>query len=209
MIDKINVRKVSSQGMGANCYIVNNGDKYIIIDPCVSFNNVKSMIDGKVMGIFLTHGHFDHFDCIESYLNNLNDVIVYGHKRCFEKMMSKIQNCSYYLGQNIEIDIPLDRRKCLSNESLDNIFDNYNINVIETFGHTDCCLSYIIDDIIFTGDFLFKQTVGRTDLHTGSMEAMKKSLNEIKKLTIDYLIYPGHGDFTTLNDEKKNNHYMR
>ena len=41
------------------------------------------------------------------------------------------------------------------------------------------------------------------------MEAMKKSLNEIKKLTIDYLIYPGHGDFTTLNDEKKNNHYMR
>ena len=60
---------------------------------------------------------------------------------------------------------------------------------------------------MFTGDFLFKGTIGRTDLPTGNMDEMKKSIKLIKTYP-DCKIYPGHGESTTLNEEKKSNIYF-
>ena len=62
---------------------------------------------------------------------------------------------------------------------------------------------------MFTGDFLFKQTVGRTDLPTGSQKEMENSLKKIKDYPDDIIIYPGHGQKTNLKYEKKNNYFLR
>lgn len=85
----------------------------------------------------------------------------------------------------------------------------FKFEVIYVPGHTDDSIAYYFyeDDKMFTGDFLFKGTVGRTDLSTGSLTDMKNSLNKIKKYP-DTKIYPGHGDFSSLYYEIENNIYF-
>ena len=91
-----------------------------------------------------------------------------------------------------------------------NSVDKFKFEVIYTFGHTMDSVSYYFrdDKIMFTGDFLFKDTVGRCDLDGGNYNLMLDSIKKIKKYDDDIIIYPGHGEFSTLGDEKKNNSYF-
>lgn len=82
---------------------------------------------------------------------------------------------------------------------------NFNYEIISTPGHTKDSITFYFKEegIMFTGDFLFLGTIGRTDLPTASNEEMKQSLKEIKQYPDETIIYPGHGEETTLGDEKK------
>jgi glyoxylase-like metal-dependent hydrolase (beta-lactamase superfamily II) len=88
--------------------------------------------------------------------------------------------------------------------------NNFNFKVIQTPGHTNDSVTYYFEKerIMFTGDFLFKDTIGRTDLPTGNALAMWESLNLIKTYPKDITICPGHGDMSTLENEFKNNIYF-
>lgn len=85
----------------------------------------------------------------------------------------------------------------------------FKFEVIYTPGHADDCLTYYFasDAMMFTGDFLFKGTVGRTDFETGSPSAMKRSLKKIREYPNAH-VYPGHGMSTTLDAERENNIYF-
>ena len=89
-------------------------------------------------------------------------------------------------------------------------FDGFDYLILDTPGHTSDSVTFYFnkDFIMFTGDFLFKETIGRTDLETGNALKMKESIDKIKKYPSNTLIYPGHGDTTTLEDELKNNYYL-
>lgn len=90
------------------------------------------------------------------------------------------------------------------------VIDNFNIEVIFTKGHTNDSVTYYFkeENIMFTGDFLFKDSIGRVDLPTGNMIEMKNSIKKIKKYPDNTIIYPGHGESTSLNYEKQNNYYF-
>lgn len=90
-------------------------------------------------------------------------------------------------------------------------FGPFTFEVIFTKGHTNDSVTYYFkeDKTMFTGDFLFKETVGRTDMPSGNLEEMKKSLNKIKSYPGDIKIYPGHGPSTTLKHEKENNYFLK
>ena len=79
----------------------------------------------------------------------------------------------------------------------------FNYEVINTPGHTGDSKSFYFKDynVMFTGDFIFKGTIGRTDLPTGSIHDMKESLELISKYPKDTIIYPGHGNASTIGDE--------
>jgi glyoxylase-like metal-dependent hydrolase (beta-lactamase superfamily II) len=64
------------------------------------------------------------------------------------------------------------------------------------------------DKLLFSGDVLFKDGIGRTDLPTGSVSQMQDSLRELFRLSDDYQVFPGHGDRTTIAEERRNNHYV-
>ena len=83
--------------------------------------------------------------------------------------------------------------------------------MLETKGHTTDSVTYYfyLDNIMFTGDFIFKETIGRTDLETGNMNEMKISLEKIKSYDDSIIIYPGHGDITNLGYEKENNIWLK
>ena len=79
------------------------------------------------------------------------------------------------------------------------------IKVISTPGHTDGSLTFLVDDMLFTGDTLFLGSVGRTDFVTGDKNAMISSVKKLFALNGDYKVFPGHDEFTTLEHERKYN----
>jgi glyoxylase-like metal-dependent hydrolase (beta-lactamase superfamily II) len=88
-------------------------------------------------------------------------------------------------------------------------FAGTDVLFVCTPGHTTGSMCVIIDDMIFSGDTLFKGDCGRTDLKNGSPEEMEKSLRYLYNLKGDYKVYPGHDDETTLQAERENNPYMQ
>ena len=88
-------------------------------------------------------------------------------------------------------------------------FFGLRIKVIETPGHTNGSVCYLVDNALFTGDTLFYESIGRTDFATGNSFQMQKSLKKLFSLEGDYKVYPGHADFTTLAHERKFNPYYK
>ena len=90
-------------------------------------------------------------------------------------------------------------------------FGPFSFTVIKTKGHTTDSVTYYFKkgQIMFTGDFLFKGTIGRTDMFGGNMEEMKQSIDKIKKYPNDITIYPGHGPSTNLKYEKETNYFLK
>ena len=88
--------------------------------------------------------------------------------------------------------------------------DGFRFEVIYTKGHTNDSISFWFYEynFMFTGDFIFKGTIGRTDLPTGDSIEMKKSIEKIKEYSDRIKIYPGHGESTNLGIEKENNYYF-
>lgn len=88
--------------------------------------------------------------------------------------------------------------------------ENFKFEIIDTKGHKEDAVSYYFKEekIMFVGDFIFKESIGRCDLPGGNYEKMKNSLNIIKKYDKDIVLYPGHGLSTTLEYELKNNIYL-
>lgn len=89
-------------------------------------------------------------------------------------------------------------------------FHNFIFRVISTPGHSSDSVTFYFEKekLMFTGDFIFKDNIGRCDLPTGSWSSMQKSLKKIKEYSSDITIYPGHGDKTTLMEEENNNQYL-
>lgn len=192
----------------ANTYLVYNDSSCIIIDPANSPKTLKNYIENrKIEGIFLTHGHYDHFRVLSEVLE-LSDCNVYMHKNAGKKIQDLKSSYAIFFKTST---LPIIDEKRISFVDDGNLVcvGPFSIKCWYTPGHTNCMMSYIIDDNLFSGDFLFKDSIGRTDLDTGSVIRMMQSLKMLKTLKVNYNVYPGHGESTTLNDELKYNHYLK
>ena len=84
----------------------------------------------------------------------------------------------------------------------------FELEVLHTPGHTRGSCVFLIDQYMFSGDTLFMGSCGRVDMPTGSYSQMNESLHTLKKLYINYIVYPGHGPASTLEHEKQWNSMM-
>lgn len=150
-----------------NCYILTINDKCIIIDPAAEYDKIqKELRNKKVVGIIITHSHFDHIGALNKFDKNL----------IFDK--NNLEEKEYSI-------------------------DKFNFEIIYTPGHKEDCISIYFkkENIMFTGDFIFKGAIGRTDLPGGDYNEMLNSLKKIKKYNKDIKVYPGHGEYTYLYNE--------
>ncbi len=90
------------------------------------------------------------------------------------------------------------------------VIDKFSFDVIYTPGHTNDSVTYYFksEKVMFTGDFVFENSIGRTDLPTGDYNKMVDSINLLKKYPDDITLYPGHGNYTTIGIEKINNYWF-
>ncbi|OPZ33287.1 MAG: putative metallo-hydrolase [Tenericutes bacterium ADurb.BinA124] len=201
----LNITTFISQALDANCYLVSDDAKMLVIDPCVSYDEVIRHHQLPIAAVLLTHAHFDHFMELPSYLNK--GIKLYLHRAALAKLADPLKSYSFYFNP-LKIDLLPSQYEVVFDYSRIFILSQ-SILVIETPGHTDCSLCFIIENNMFSGDTVFYHNIGRTDLYSGNMVEMLKSLQKIRDFKQNYQIYPGHGQKTTLEQEIKSNPYFK
>ena len=190
----------------SNCYIVRpfNDDKCFIIDLPPDLHSVIDYVNLhnlSIAGALLTHGHYDHSLGLQNFDGNayinLDDEFL--ARNPHEQIKS-------LLGQDIDVD---EYKGEL--HSVDDLESN-NLIIHKNPGHTKGSVSYEFpnEGLIFTGDFVFKDSIGRTDLFSGSMEEMNNSLkNTFLNFNDEYEILPGHGPSGKVISIKNNNEFIK
>ena len=193
--------------LGENTYLVTDTQtgQQAIIDPGYYGPEVASEIT-DLRYVLLTHGHYDHYASAGIYLETYPGVtfaapsgetyllhggrdnkwmaISHGGATCPEAQLLLSEGDTVILGETV-------------------------FRVIETPGHTEGGICYLTDNIVFTGDTLFRLSVGNTSLETGDWPTMVKSIQEkLYTLDDDTIVYPGHGPATQIGYEKRSNPFV-
>jgi hydroxyacylglutathione hydrolase len=186
----------------ANCYLLSDSGQYLIIDPGSKPEFLISKIPetAKVLAILLTHGHFDHFAAAEALAEHYK-IDIYVHVEDEELLNDAQKNYSDH--RNVTC---LKRVVAFDKPYLQ--IGDFKINVFHTPGHSPGSVSYLIDNHLFTGDLLFKNSIGRTDLYKGNSRDIMESLRFVCSLDGDISVYPGHGALTNLRAEKAQNPFI-
>ena len=189
-----------------NNYIIETENKIVLIEASANLLSVKNYVKNKkVVAILLTHGHWDHYINVEKVAQEFNCPI-YMSKQAFVKINSKEK--AFYADRNPKIDLNNFQINFIQDGDILDFGDELKFEVIETPGHTDCSVCYLLkasnETILFSGDTLFNDGIGRTDLPTGNNKQMNQSLKKILMLPEKTLVLPGHGEATELKIEKTN-----
>lgn len=174
----MNIKTIKTGYLEENCYILTKDKNVLVIDPGDDYDKIKKDLSNyNLVGVLITHHHFDHIGALEELLNDYQ-VKAYSYNNLKEQ--------KYIIG-------------------------HFELEVIYTPGHSKDSISFYFpkENVLFSGDFLFKGTIGRMDLEGGNEHQMKESLLKLNYFNNDVIIYPGHGSKTTLKNEIKNNLYLQ
>ncbi|MDY0117342.1 MAG: MBL fold metallo-hydrolase [Sulfurimonadaceae bacterium] len=175
-----------------NCYIVTVDDKDFIIDPGMGATPWILANVTNPIAIFNTHGHFDHVWSNAELQETLN-IPLYTPKG--DVMLLSSSSWMPNLPPSVP-DIEVD-----GDEVFD--FDGVSVSFRHFPGHCPGCSTIEIGDAMFSGDFIFERSIGRTDFPYSSPTDMIDSLQRFKKIPYDKTVYPGHGKTTTIKQEQQ------
>ena len=204
---KLKVERIVVGPLYTNCYIVSNHNEAIIIDPGGEAEKISRIIDSKglkVTAIIATHGHFDHILAVEDLRKRYRAPFAINKKDLWlVRIAHRVAGGYGIMGEEIS-----DPDADLAEGSVVRIGDE-ELRVIETPGHTPGSVCLVGEDLVFTGDTLFRGSVGRTDFPGGSWADLMESLKKIATLNEDLIVYPGHGPPSTIGDEKRSNPFLK
>ena len=194
--------------VSTNCYLVYNEStkKAVIVDPADNAQFILNKCNELGItpeAILLTHGHFDHIMAAEDVRRSFHIKIYASETEDAMLSDSGLNLSGGWAGKqtSFHADVLLK-----DGDELELI--GFRWKVIETPGHTTGSVCYYVpeEEVVFSGDTMFCESYGRTDLPTGSSSQMVSSLlDKVFALPDDTMAYPGHGDTTTIGYEKKNN----
>jgi hydroxyacylglutathione hydrolase len=203
----VSYKRIVGGPLASNTYIVYEGDEAFIVDAGVEPDKVLKAIRElgvKVKFIVLTHGHFDHVFYISRLMDSLG-ARAYIHQADITVMRrSSIYGEQFYKEKFVE---PASIETVSDNDKLN--LSNKDARIIHTPGHSPGSICIHIENLLFTGDTLFRGTIGRTDLPGGSEELMAQSLRKIAELPQSTRVLPGHGHESTIGYELSSNYLFR
>ena len=202
--------KIHTLTLGAyqtNCYIVHDSasKSCAVIDPGYEPERVLAAVQDQgltVDAVLLTHGHFDHVGGVQEIVEKTGCKLWMSESDWSQfpnpvtAFFYPIANCDF-----TEVNF------CEDGEIIH--AGGLTFTVIATPGHTWGSVCYLCENTLFSGDTLFAGSCGRTDLPGGSSKTLRDSLERLSELEQNYFVYPGHGEASTLAEEKKYNPYLR
>lgn len=197
--------------VGTNCYLVVNEEEKqcILIDPAVYSGEIAEQIRREgldLRAILLTHGHFDHIMGIDGFRKEFPEIPVYAHREEEALLKDASMNASLEFGRQYTFS---GAAYAEDGDVLD--LAGMQFRVIHTPGHTigGCCYYLPEEKVLFSGDTLFRESIGRTDFPTGNSSQLMRSVRKkLFTLPEDTVVYPGHMEATTIGDELKYNPYF-
>lgn len=174
----MNINTVVTGFLDENCYVLTKNDTCLVVDPGDDYQKIKDVIGNKkVLGVLITHSHFDHIGALRNFLTKRSIKI-------FKK--STLEEKEYTIG-------------------------DFKFKCINTPGHSKDSVTFYFEEenIMFVGDFIFKESIGRTDLPGGNTIEMQASIKKILEYDDNIKLYPGHNEETTLGYEKENNPFLK
>jgi hydroxyacylglutathione hydrolase len=184
--------KVTSAALGSlatNSYLVEVEDRVLLVDPAADGAALRALVGGRRVDMVVnTHGHFDHIGANWSLPS-----------RCVAIHEADADLVGLFLPNH-----PPFQRFLRDGEEL-----VPGVRVLHTPGHSPGSIVLVMDGILLTGDLLFAGSIGRTDLPGGSDSEMDESLRKLLALPGGYIVYPGHGEPTTLDRERLRNPFLR
>jgi|SRR5690625_1734165 len=194
--------------LGTNCYIIQTGTDCLIVDPSGDADVIEKYIQENELhplAILLTHAHFDHIIALDSIRKTYNiDVYLHENEKDWLENPS-LNRSALYFGEK-EAIITKRPEKLVSIGDLR--IGPFSCEVVHTPGHSPGSVSYIFNEFksVVSGDVLFKQGIGRTDLPEGSIDELASSIvSKLYTLPDEFVVYPGHGASTTIGEEKSSN----
>ena len=192
----MNIQTLVLGPLQVNCYIVYVNHKCLVIDPGFVPEHVMKKCEElglQIEAILLTHGHFDHVGGVKK-LAEKTGCRVFLHPE-EQKLPPYITSGALYYtdtyGEGDEISLA-----------------GMTFTVLHTPGHTPGSVCLRFGNVLFTGDTLFAGSCGRTDLPGGSFTTIKASLRRLAALDGNLAVYPGHGESTTLDNERQENPFV-
>ena len=198
-----------------NCYVVKSdtSDVGFVVDPGASADKILEEVDKlgvRVKYVVLTHGHFDHTFAAKEVAEHTGAALV------LHADDGKLMEDGGGIGRHVypsrireimaRVYLPPD---IVVHEGDELEAGDMTLRFLHTPGHTMGSMIVLCEDVAFTGDTVLEHVVGRTDFHESNPFAMEESLRKVARLEGDYRLCPGHGDFSTLEYEKRNNPYLK
>lgn len=193
----------------ANTYLIkDNKNNAIVIDPGVDNDKLGDYIQKNKLAlkaILLTHAHVDHMRGINRLVKRFKCDLYVGFDDEIG-LTDEQYNCASYLNEKLIIDT---KAKTVSDNEILKILKE-DIKVIYTPFHSKGSVCYYLSNssVLFSGDTLFKNVIGRTDLFSSNRKTLRESLAKLRVLPENVKVYPGHGEFTTIGIEKVNNLFL-
>lgn len=197
--------------VGTNCYVASNSEtkESMVIDPGDDAAVLIAYIDDngyKPAAVLLTHGHFDHCMAAQELAGHYG-IPVYVHEDDKQIMENPAYNCCGMIGRELVF-----RADEYFHGETDHLsLAGFEIDVYHTPGHTPggVCFYIAEEGILFSGDTLFCESVGRTDFPKGSMSDLVRSIKEkLLLLPNDTKVLPGHNEWTTIGNERQYNPFL-
>ena len=197
-----------------NTYILENNQGLLVVDPGSDWKKIERKLEKltkPVIAILLTHTHYDHIMSLEKVREHYAAPPVYVAESESSWLYTPTDNLSG-LARHADLDDIICRpaEEFFSYET-DYDLGGFHFYVLATPGHSIGGVSLVFpnDCLVLTGDALFRESIGRTDLPTGNMEQLLTSIREkLLVLPKDYAVYPGHGHDTTISHEKNFNPFL-
>lgn len=197
------VKKIVTPGMDENCYILSSCGEGIIVDPGGSGEKIIEGAKGlKIKCILLTHGHFDHTLAVNEVKSALGCEVWVSKN---DSHMMADHGASFGDMYGVRYDAIEFERELSDGDSVE--FGAAKLLCMETPGHSPGSMCYFGGGVLVSGDMIFRGTIGRFEFP--DREDMASSLEKLWKLPESTVVYPGHGEITTIGYELKNNPYAQ
>lgn len=204
----ITVKRYDENMLQENTYVLTNFEtnQGMIIDPGCYTPAMKTELQHltELKYIILTHAHGDHMGALNAIRRDYPDAVLIAGAKEKNLLLDAENNGSMEFSPE-PVSTEADR---YVSEGDSVTLGSVTFTFMETPGHTEGGICICGDGKIFTGDTLFFRSIGRTDLYSGNMEQMRKSLQKLMRLPDEIQVLPGHGPGTSIGAEKKGNPFV-
>ncbi len=204
------IRKLTLGACKTNVYVVSTTRKNaVLIDPADEFDKIAEMIDKAglcLKYVFLTHGHTDHILALEAVRERYKVPVVISKNDAYRLEDETLINSRPYVSEPYKAVAP----DILITEETVIRLDELTFGFFAMPGHTEGSLCIVVNDVIFSGDTLMRESHGRTDLPGGNEEELVCSMKKLVSSFPDHFrVLPGHREETDIGYEKANNPYLK